>query len=107
MLQVINYQVLFEESSQKELDKFLDYYHIISENSCGDLLAEYERVIGVLACNPNLYTVRKYKFRRVNLRKFPIMFIYLVNESSKEVKIISAHHQKINPNKIYKIKQLK
>ncbi len=103
MLQITNYRVAFNVKAQKEIDKFLDYYHIISADLYKDLLIEYDKTIERLSFNPNLYKIRKSKFRRVNLIKFPIMFIYVYSEKTKIVNIISAHHQNIKPSKIYKI----
>ncbi len=103
MLQITNYRVAFNVKAQKEIDKLLDYYHIISADLYKDLLMEYDKTIERLSFNPNLNKIRKSKFRRVNLIKFPIMFIYTYNEKTKIVNIISAHHQNIKPSKIYKI----
>jgi hypothetical protein len=95
------YNILIEERAILEIDSASEYYASLPVNSkkiIADFLNEINQKINFLKINPN-FQIKIKNYRSIPLRKFPFIIFFLVDESSKTVRILSIFNTHQNTNK--------
>ncbi len=95
------YLLEISEKAKSEIEYFANYYKEISQDLLEKFLEDLQIISKNLTINPEIYTIRYKKFRRVNFSKFPIMLVFTILEKENTVKIFACFSQKSNPLKFY------
>ena len=85
----------FLEEAAHELHRAIRYYEEKSSGLGGELLADVERLEDLLASNPGLGSPGKSGTRRLVLRRFPFLLVYVLVEG--EPLIVAFAHQRREP----------
>ncbi len=79
-----------------ELRAALDYYHAIDPELAFRLLEEFDSRVDFIRRHPEAPRLRRYNVRRVNLLRFPSLYIaYMIH--SGNIVIIAFGHAKRRP----------
>ena len=95
------YNILVEERAILEIDHASEYYYSLPINSkkiIADFLNEINQKINFLKINPK-FQIKIKNYRSIPLRKFPFIIFFIVDESSKTVRILSIFNTYQNTNK--------
>ena len=91
---LIEYAVIFTEQADIDRDKIIDELIHRKPLLGRQWLDAYERVESILENNPYVYQEHFLFVRRANLRRFPYVVYYVVDETDKIVLITAILHQK-------------
>ena len=95
------YSLEISGKAKIEIDYFASHYKDISQDLLEKFLEDLQIISRNLTTNPEIYTIRYKKFRRVNFSKFPIMLVFMIFEKENKVKIFACFNQKSNSIKFY------
>jgi plasmid stabilization system protein ParE len=85
----------FTDEAAEEFYQALQYYEEQSSGLGAELLADVERLSGLLVANPEMGSAGKSGTRRVLLSRFPFVVVYMLREGRPL--IVAFAHQKREP----------
>ena len=98
----MRYKHVFDPvASQEYVDAFL-WYQSQSDTAGDRLIIEVQETIEKVCSDPYRYRSNHKNTRETSLRKFPYSIVYLIDETKRQVVIISIFHHKRSPRKKYK-----
>lgn len=87
----MEYKVVISSYALIEIEKITDFYESISALVVKKFVEELEHTFSAMAYNPHFQI--KYKtYRSIPLKKFPFILIFDIEETNKEIKILSCFH---------------
>jgi plasmid stabilization system protein ParE len=84
------YKIIVSPRAQREIENAIDYYSLYSVEAP-------QTFITLLECLPTLQR------RDLKIKKFPYSLYFVIQETSKTVRILSCFHHKLNPDKRPKV----
>jgi hypothetical protein len=87
--------VRFLEEAAHEFHRAIQYYEEKSPGLGGELLSDVERLENLLSSNPELGSPGKSGTRRLLLRRFPFLLVYILVD--REPLIVAFAHQRREP----------
>jgi plasmid stabilization system protein ParE len=100
----MSYRHLFNLRAADEYEDAFLWYQQRSDTAADRLIIEVEETIKKICSDPYRYRNSYKKLRETPLKIFPYSIIFLVDEPTKVVVIISLFHHKRNPKKKYRSK---
>jgi mRNA-degrading endonuclease RelE of RelBE toxin-antitoxin system len=93
----MSYTLIFHPIAEKEYLESIAWYED-SKTGLGErFIKEIESILDHLEQNPFLFPVKKAKLREANVRIFPYLVVYKINQNKKQVSILSVFHTSRNP----------
>lgn len=92
------YKVDINKKAQSHLKKTAFWYNAQQKGLGLRFLDEVENAIDILAINP-FYAIRHRNVRGFNLKKFPYLVLYIVDENLSTITILAVFHTSQNPDK--------
>ena len=88
-------QVKFSPEAELELQEAFDWYELQSTGLGFEFARAVESAVNLISRNPLVYPKIEADFRRILLRKFPFMLVYV--ELNSTLLVISCFHQMRKP----------
>ena len=93
----MGYKVIISPRAQIEISEALEYYRIHSNIAPSVFIQSLEKSYRTLEINP--FFRKRYKdIRGLNIKKFPHILFYQIDEERKVVKVLSCFHCSRNPS---------
>ncbi len=94
----MDFEIIISKKAQAEMENALDYYSEINTELSNKFFTEITECYQNLAKNP-YFEIRYKNYRAIQLRKFPFLLFYVVEEDKNQIKILSCFHTSRNPKK--------
>ncbi len=96
------YEVELSEKALQELDEAFVWYEEQLPGLGTRFLKEINKYLTTLSKSPRLFQVRfPDEIRAVQLKVFPYLIVYWVDEANGKVAVFSIFHAKRHPSKIF------
>ncbi len=92
------YKIIVSPRAQNEIEEAVDYYSRNSIDAPEHFFSFLKNAFNELENKPFL-RIRYKNIRAINIRKFPFLLYFVINERKKTVRILSCFHNKRNPGK--------
>ena len=89
-------EVVLHPAAQREYTAAIAWYQQRSERAARLFVAEVERVVAIIAAQPDRYGWYEEPFHEAGLRRYPYSLIYRV-EPSGEILIVAVAHASREP----------
>ncbi len=98
----MDYKVILLERANIEIKDAYTWYENQSNGLGGKFLTVLEKYKSIISANPEQFK-RTYKnFREAFLQTFPFLLVYHIDETNKEIIIVSVFHTSCSPKEKYK-----
>ena len=88
-------QVIFHPRVHSDISKVMDYYERVATLELADeFYCEFRAAVKATTEKPQLASLRKGDFRRVNLRRFPYHFLFRIAGDSLRVLVVRHHYRR-------------
>lgn len=85
-------RVVFHPKVFSEVDAIMGYYERVAGiQLADDFYAEFRLFVQDASDDPEKYNIRRGKFRRVNLKRFPFNFLFRVQEETMRILVVRHH----------------
>ena len=91
-------KIIISPRAQKEIIDAIDFYVLHSISTPQLFILELQKSYKSLSLNP-FFRIRYKNIRALKLNNYPYSLFFVVNETSKIIKIISCFHNKRNPKR--------
>lgn len=92
------YKISVSIKAQKEFHKAIDYYNEVSEFVPVKFINAIQETYFKLSINP-FYEIRKNSIRAIPVKGFAFLLLLNINETNKEIKVLSCFHTSKNPQR--------
>lgn len=92
------YKIIVSPRAQREIENAIDYYTLNSANALANFIAALKEAYSILETMP-FFRVRYKNVRALQLKRFPHLLYFTINESQNTVRVLSCFHHKRDPNK--------
>jgi toxin ParE1/3/4 len=92
------YKITVSPRAQKEIENAIEYYALYSADAPRKFVFALKNTYAALETSP-LFRVRYKNIRALKINNFPYSLFFVVNDTRKNVRVLSCFHNKRNPNK--------
>jgi len=94
----MRYEVIVTERAENHLKDAIDWYEERSKGLGKLLLVSFKDCIKLLIKNPFAFAKIYNEIRKINTKKYPYSFYYLIDENLKEVTVFAVLHSHRDPD---------
>lgn len=88
-------QVVFHPRVLSDLSSIMGYYERVASHDLADeFYCEFRAAVKAIAAEPQLVSLRKGNFRRINLRRFPYHFLFRIVGDMMRVLVVRHHYRR-------------
>jgi len=85
-------RLVFHPKVHSDIDAIMNYYEQAATSELADeLYAEFRLVMGQVATNPELFSIREAGLRRANQQRFPYHFLFRIVGDVVRVLVVRHH----------------
>jgi toxin ParE1/3/4 len=92
----MDYKIIISPKAQIEIEDISEYYSQINFTILTKFYSELENAYKYLETNPHFQT--RYKnYRAIPIKKFPYLLFFVIDETTKTIKVLSCFNTSRSP----------
>src|SRR3978361_1009900 len=88
--------------AQEDYEDSISWYLARSQNIAENFVKAINKTLKKICDNPYRWKNEFENFRELNVRGFPFIIIYSIEDSGETIMVAAVHHAKKNPDKKYR-----